>query len=184
MLRYTPVVAVRVGPGREARMSTRRDRMPQFNWPVFGPFLGIIATLLVVGIVVGVRVWPDGSGDGASVRSARDGANPDRDAPLPASPGTGGAGPVLLPPAVRELKLYSLSGRVSGSPTVRRGPGTQYPGVHVLQNGEEVHVIARSPGCEWYRILSLSDAEAQLWLPAIFVTVNGRVEDLPVLTPR
>ena len=103
---------------------------------------------------------------------------------LPSTPGAGGAGAALLPPQVRELKLGSLSALVTGTPSVRRGPGTQYLGDYTLHNGEEVHVIACSPGCEWYRILSLSDAEAQLWLPAIFVTVNGRVEDLPVLTPR
>ncbi|MGH2584991.1 MAG: SH3 domain-containing protein [Dehalococcoidia bacterium] len=159
-------------------MSHNRDWMPQFNWPVFGPFLGILATLLVVGVVIGVRLWPDGD------EPAVFGTNPEVDSPLPDTPGRGGPGPVLLPPAVEALRLNSLSARVSGVPTVRRGPGTQYAGVHQLQNGEEVHVIACSPGCEWYRILSLTDAEAQLWVPAIFVTVNGRVESLPVLTPQ
>lgn len=161
-------------------MSRNRDWMPQFNWPVFGPFLGIIATLLVVGLVVGVRLWPDG----AAENPAAFGTNPDQDDPLPTNPGTGGAGPLLVPPEVRELKLRSLPGRVSGTPSVRRGPGTQYPAVHPLSDGEEVHVIACSPGCEWYRILSLSDAESQLWLPAVFVTVNGRADSLPVLTPQ
>jgi len=164
-------------------MTSTRDRMPQFNWPVFGPFLGILATLLLVGAVVGVRLLSHDVDDPASVR-VTDGSNPDRDAPLPETPGTGGAGPVLLPPAVRELKLRSVPARVSGSPTVRTGPGTQYAGIHQLTNGEEIHVIACSPGCEWYRILSLSDATAQLWVPAVFATVNGRVDSLPVLTPQ
>jgi hypothetical protein len=157
--------------------------MPQFNWPVFGPLLGIIATLLIVGTIIGGRLASDRLGDSPATRTA-DGTNPDRDAPLPANPGTGGAGPDLLPPAVRELKLRSLPARVSGTPTVRSGPGTQYPGVHTLQNGEEVHVIACSPGCEWYRILSLTEATAQLWVPAVFVQVNGRTDTLPVLTPQ
>ena len=163
-------------------MSLTRDRMPQFNWPVFGPLLGIILTVLVVGVVVGVRVWPDG--EAMDDRARRDGSNPERDAPLPANPGTGGAGPALLPPAVQALKLQSLSARVIGTPSVRSGPGTQYPSTHTLRDGEEVHVIACSPGCEWLRILSLSDAQAQFWLPAVFLAVNGRVESLPVLTPR
>ncbi len=161
-------------------MSRSRDWVPQFNWPVFGPFLGIVATLFVVGLVVGVRLWPDG----AEEPSAALGTSPDQQDALPPQPGTGGPGPLLLPPAVQELKLHSLPARVSGTPNVRRGPGTQYPSVHMLADGEEVHVIACSPGCEWYRILSLSDAEAQLWLPAIFVTVNGRADALPVLTPQ
>lgn len=163
-------------------MIRSRDWMPQFNWPVFGPLLGILATFLVVGTVIAVRVWPatDSAGEQATVI----GGNPDRDAPLSANPGTGGAGPVLLPPAVRELKIRSLSARVTGSPTVRLGPGTQYPGAHALQTGEEVHVIACSPGCEWYRILSLTDANAQFWVPGTFLAVTGSPDTLPVLTPR
>ena len=163
-------------------MSRSRDRMPQFNWPVFGPLLGIIATVLIVGLVVGARLLPD-IGDSAPDQRVA-GTNPDRDAPLPQNPGTGGAGPVLLPPSVAELKLHSLAARVSGSPTVRGGPGTQYPGLHQLKEGEEVHVIACSPGCEWLRILSLIDAQAQHWVPAVFLTVAGRVDALPVLRPQ
>ncbi len=165
-------------------MSRSRDWMPQFNWPVFGPFLGIVATLLVVGLVVGVRLWPDQSSGGTPADSTALGTNPDRNAPLPPNPGTGGAGPVQLPPEVRELKLVSIPARVSGAPNVRGGPGTQYPSLHSLQNGEEVHVIACSPGCEWLRILSLSDGRAQHWVPSVFLTVSGRVEGLPVLTPQ
>ncbi len=164
-------------------MARNLDRMPQFNWPVFGPLLGIIVTLALVGVVLVPRLWPEGD-DPTRVQTITDGTNPDRNAPLPANPGTGGAGPVLLPPEVHELKLRSLSARVSGAPTVRQGPGTQYPGLHQLQTGEEVHVIACSPGCEWLRILSLSDAHAQWWVPAVFLTVSGRVESLPVLTPQ
>ena len=163
-------------------MSLTRDRMPQFNWPVFGPLLGIILTVLLVAVVIGVRVWPEG--DDAAGRSRAAGVNPARDAPLPANPGMGGAGPVLLPPAVEALKLRSLSARVIGTPSVRTGPGTQYSSTYALRDGEEVHVIACSPGCEWLRILSLTDAQAQLWVPAVFLAVSSPVETLPVLTPR
>lgn len=162
-------------------MSHSRDWMPQFNWPVLGPALGIIATLVVVGLVVSGRMW---GGSNRAPQPVASGGNPDRNAPLPANPGTGGAGPVLLPPAARELKLRSIPARVNGLPTVRRGPGTQYAGVGQLQHGEEVHLIACSPGCEWYRILSLTEPESQTWLPAVFVTVNAKTDTLPVLTPQ
>lgn len=165
-------------------MARSRDWFPQFNWPVFGPLLGIAATLVVVGLVVGARLWPDVSTSNRGSDPIASGTNPDRNAPLPENPGMGGAGPVLLPPDVRELKLRSLPARVSGSPNVRGGPGTQYPSLHQLQNGEEVHVIACSPGCEWLRILSLTDGRAQHWVPAVFLTVSGRVDALPVLTPQ
>jgi hypothetical protein len=162
-------------------MIRSRDWMPQFNWPVFGPLLGILATFLIVGSVIAVRVWPQGE-TGTSITAA--GTNPERDGPLSASPGTGGAGTALLPPEVRDLKVRSLSARVTGTPTVRTGPGTQYPGAYTLKQGEEVHVIACSPGCEWYRVLSLTDANAQLWVPGSFLAVTGKPESLPVLTPQ
>jgi hypothetical protein len=158
-------------------MSRDSDWLPQFNWPVFGPLLGAVVALIVVAFVVGARLWPAGG-------PSAFGTNPDRDAPVTATAGRGGPGPMLLPPEVRELKLHSLPARVNGTPTVRSGPGTQYGGVYQLTAGEEVHVIACSPDCEWLRILSLADAQAQLWVPAVFVSVNGRTESLPVLTPR
>jgi len=154
--------------------------MPQFNWPVFGPLVGILTVLFVVSFVIGSRVLarPESS----SVPSVATGSNPERDAPLPASPGRGG--PTLVPPAAAELRLFSLPARVLGAPTVRKGPGTQYGGLHSLQNGEEVHLIACSPGCEWYRILSLSDPGVQFWAPAAFLSVSGKPETLPVLKPE
>jgi hypothetical protein len=45
-------------------------------------------------------------------------------------------------------------------------------------------VIACSPGCEWYRILSLTDAEVQFWVPSAFLTLSGKSDGLPVLTPQ
>lgn len=161
-------------------MSRSHDWMPQFNWPVFGPVVGILGTLLIVGLVLSGRAW---GVDPPSPIASR-GGNPDRNAPLPANPGVGGAGPVLVAPAARELQLRSLSARVNGIPTVRSGPGTQYPGLGQISHGEEVHVIACSPGCEWLRVLSLTEPESQRWIPAIFLTVNGKTDALPVLTPQ
>jgi hypothetical protein len=163
-------------------MSRSPDWMPQFNWPVFGPFLGILATLLVVGAVVGVRLWPGGDNVAGTPILSVDGTNPDRDAPLPENPGVGG--PALQPPGARDARIRSLPARVSGTPGVRAGPGTQYPGLHQLKDGDEVHVIACSPGCEWLRLFSATDPQAQHWVPAVFLTVAGRVETLPVLTPQ
>jgi hypothetical protein len=160
-------------------MSQKHDWMPQFNWPVFGPLLGIIATLFIVSAVVGSRVLEREGGVGVTF-----GTNPERGAPLASNGGRGGPGPVLLAPEVEALKLRSLAARVNGTPTVRKGPGTQYGGLHSLQNGEEVHVIACSPGCEWYRILSLTDAEVQFWVSSAFLAVSGKADQLPVLTPQ
>ena len=43
-------------------------------------------------------------------------------------------------------------------------------------------MIACSPGCDWLRILSLTD-DGQRWIPSAFLTVSGRVDELPVQTP-
>jgi hypothetical protein len=96
-------------------------------------------------------------------------------------PGTGG-GVELRPPELVRSQLFSLSGRVTGSPTMRRGPGTQYPAVRQVADGQEYHVIACSPGCEWLRVLNLND-DGQWWLPAVFLDVSGELEELPILTP-
>lgn len=160
-------------------MIRRHDLLPQFNWPVFGPLLGILATLAVVSVVLLPRVWP-GSHDAPTTF----GANPQRNAPLPANPGVGGPDPALQAPPARAAALATLSARVLGTPTVRRGPGTEYPTGDTLVNGAEVHVIACSPGCSWLRLLTLGNADAQVWVPAVFLSVNGPVESLPVVTPR
>lgn len=95
--------------------------------------------------------------------------------------GTGG-GYDLRPPSAERAKVYSLSARVLGNPTLRRGPGTQYAPVQAASDGQEFHVIACSPGCEWLRIFTLGD-DGQWWLPANFLSLSGDVKTLPVLTP-
>lgn len=160
-------------------MIRRHNLLPQFNWPVFGPLLGIFATIMVVGLVLLPRVWPADQNTSAAF-----GANPQRDAPLPANPGIGGPDPALQAPPPRSAALATLSARVIGTPTVRRGPGTEYLTGDTLANGAEVHVIACSPGCSWLRLLTLGNADAQVWIPAVFLSVNGALDGLPVLTPR
>lgn len=47
---------------------------------------------------------------------------------------------------------------------------------------QELHVIACSPGCAWVRVFSLDD-DGQRWVPLVFLSVSGRLEELPVLAP-
>ncbi len=138
----------------------RRLSLPQFNWSVLGPLIVVLA--LVVGV----------SGFVASLMAGGTGRH---------VPGTGG-GYDLRPPELVKSQLFSLSARVNGSPTIRRGPGTQYPAVGKATDGQELHVIACSPGCEWLRVFNLND-DGQWWIPSAFLTVSGRVDELPVLTP-
>jgi hypothetical protein len=147
----------------------RKDEwFPQFNWPVFGPL--IVALALIVG--VSGLIWS------LSITNRSDASDRAAGGRVP---GTGGGVELRAPDAVRS-KLFSLSARVNGTPTIRRGPGTQYEVVSRANDGQEFHVIACSPGCEWLRLLSLTD-EGQWWLPAVFLSVSGKVEQLPVLSP-
>ncbi len=149
---------------------TFRLGFPQFNWPIFGPIMVLLALLVgISGFVVSLTME---SGAGSVSAGASGGR----------VPGTGGAEDLRPPDAVKS-KLFSLSARVNGNPTIRRGPGTQYATVNQATDGQELHVIACSPGCEWLRVFTLSDS-GQWWLPAVFVSVSGRVEQLPVLTPE
>ncbi len=149
-----------------------RFGFPQFNWPIFGPIVVLLALLVgISGFVVSLTV-DDGASSGAVSASSSGGR----------VPGTGGAEDLRPPDAVKS-KLFSLSARVNGAPTIRRGPGTQYPAVNQAVDGQELHVIACSPGCEWLRVFTLSDS-GQWWLPAVFVSVSGKVEQLPILAPE
>lgn len=134
----------------------------------------VVALALVVGLsglVVGFTDAPATGGGPVTLSTAR----------TPTAPGTGG-GTELRPPGVVRAQLLSLSARVSGTPTIRRGPGVQYAAVARASDGEEYHVIACSPGCEWLRVFTLTD-DGQWWLPSVFVSVSGDVARLPVLAP-
>ena len=143
--------------------------LPQLDWSVFGALVVVLALIVgISGFVVGLTASGErssGSDQGAQRRV----------------PGTGG-GVDLRPPELVRRQLFSLSARVNGAPAIRRGPGTQYPVVGKATDGQELHVIACSPGCEWLRVFTLAD-DGQWWIPAVFLSVSGRLEDLPVLTP-
>ena len=148
-------------------MPLRSGWLAQLNWSLFGPLIIVLA--LVVGLSGFIISLTDAGERGGAPAMAR------------RAPATGGGTALEAPEAVRS-QLFSLSARVSGTPTIRRGPGTQYPAVATLQDGEEVHVIACSPGCEWLRVFSLNDEE-QRWVPGVFLSVSGRLDELPVLVP-
>lgn len=147
-----------------------REVLPQFNWPVLGPLIVVLA--LIVG-VSGFIVTLTATGTRTNA--------PRRPAGESLAGGTGG-GADLRPPELVRSQLFSLSARVNGAPTIRRGPGTQYPVVAKAVDGQEFHVIACSAGCEWLRVFSLTD-DGQWWLPAVFLSVSGATAELPVLTP-
>jgi hypothetical protein len=150
----------------------RSSAFPQLNWTVAGPLIVVLALIIgISGFIVSLSVAGTGFGSSGN-EVATDGGY---------VPGTGGGVDLRPPPLVRS-QLFSLSARVVGSPTIRRGPGTQYAVVRTAAEGQEFHVIACSPGCEWLRVFSLSD-DGQWWLPSTFLNVSGKVEELPILTP-
>lgn len=147
-------------------LGSRRRSLPQLNWAVVAPLTVALALLVgASGFIYGLFA-PEG--DTTSVTAQR-------------APGTGGAAD-LRPPELVKSKLFSLSARIIGTPTIRKGPGTQYDEVFKVNDGQEFHVVACSPGCSWLRVFSLTETE-QWWLPSSFLSVSGDVSELPVLTP-
>ena len=66
---------------------------------------------------------------------------------------------------------------------VRAGPsaGGEYPIVGVLQQGEKVPALGRSPGGDWIEIVYPTVNGGVAWVYAYLVTVSGG--DLPVVEP-
>ena len=73
---------------------------------------------------------------------------------------------------------------------VRAGPsaGGEYPTVGVLQQGERVPALGRSPGGDWIKIAYPTVDGGVAWVYAFLVTVSGGelpiVEPPPTSTPR
>lgn len=147
---------------------SRRRSLPQLNWAVVAPLTVALALLVgASGFIYGF--FAPGSDIGSGVTAQR-------------APGTGG-GVDLRPPELVKSKLFSLSARIVGTPTIRRGPGTQYAEVFKVNDGQEFHVVACSPGCSWLQVFSLTGEQEQWWLPSTFLAVSGNIDELPILTP-
>ncbi len=66
---------------------------------------------------------------------------------------------------------------------VRAGPGVgdEYPIVGVLEQGEKVPALGRSPGGDWIQIVYPTVNGGVAWVYAYLVTVSGG--DLPIVAP-
>lgn len=73
---------------------------------------------------------------------------------------------------------------------VRSGPGAggEYPVVGVLQPGEKVPALGRSPGGDWVKIVYPTVSGGVAWVYSYLVTVSGGelpiIEPPPTSTPR
>ncbi|MFN8556830.1 MAG: hypothetical protein U0531_05585 [Dehalococcoidia bacterium] len=77
------------------------------------------------------------------------------------------------------LFVIGARGRGADDPARSRRPvrrGRTRPG------RARVAEIACNPGCEWLRVFSITD-DGRWWLPSSFLTVSGKVQELPVLAP-
>jgi len=64
---------------------------------------------------------------------------------------------------------------------VRAGPSQDYAIVGILQQGEKVPAIGRSPGGDWIKILYPTVNGGVAWVYSYLVTVSGG--DLPIVEP-
>ena len=62
---------------------------------------------------------------------------------------------------------------------VRSGPGTVYPIVGVLSQGDTVEVVVKNATGDWLQILYLANAEGRGWIAAAYVDLTGSLTQVP-----
>lgn len=63
---------------------------------------------------------------------------------------------------------------------VRSGPGTNYPIVARLNNGQSVALLGRNAGGDWLLVATPGDDSPFGWVAAAILATSATVDDLPV----
>ncbi len=71
-------------------------------------------------------------------------------------------------------------GRATTGVNLRAGPGTDYPKVGGLKEGESVEVLDRTSDGEWYRV-RLPD-EQLVWVAADYIAVESKIDVIPTIS--
>lgn len=72
-------------------------------------------------------------------------------------------------------------GRATTGVNLRAGPGTNYPKVGGLKEGESVEVLDRTGDGEWYRARLPSGQ--LVWVAADYITVESKIDAVPTIMP-
>jgi hypothetical protein len=95
--------------------------------------------------------------------------------------GQDGPGTATAMPVVSAAPAFAgLPGQVAASANVRAGPGTGYPIITVVYQGDKLTVLATDPAQDWLLVRS-SGQEG--WVSRSLVTISGNISALPKATP-
>jgi len=76
-----------------------------------------------------------------------------------------------------------LASPISQPVNCRFGPGISYSIIGALIIGRQAEVIGKSVDATWWYVKNPSDPSTSCWLSADFVSVEGNIETLPVVSP-
>ncbi len=98
-------------------------------------------------------------------------------APLPFT-----ATPTTIPPTVAPTASPSPTPRphvvAASAANLRGGPGVNYPLVGELRAGQEVNIIGRTAGSDWWQVAV--EGAGQAWVAGTVVKVQGPIDPVPV----
>lgn len=95
-----------------------------------------------------------------------------------AAPESGEEGTPTLTPTVSRSKKGAEAVVKVEALNVRTGPGTVYPRVARVKEGDRLGVKARNGSCTWLKVKTPGDKEG--WVSADYVELNVACEELPV----
>jgi uncharacterized protein YgiM (DUF1202 family) len=87
--------------------------------------------------------------------------------------------PIIVPPAVQTGEPYAV---FSKDTYLRTWPGTDYPVVGIIQQGQQAQIVGKDNEATWWAVLLPTEkvAAGMAWVSAMDVQANG-ADDAPVL---
>jgi hypothetical protein len=180
----------------QAVVGIQQGRLPTATWTQRPTFALAAAATTVPATAAGIRgdlppgvtVLPAASAGNGSATADANGF----DLVLLATPSPR-PGTVAPPtPPTRSASPTTAGSRASAQPTpyavvlptqadTRRGPGTAYDLVAAVSGGQELMVLGRSTGSDWWRVCCV--ANQPVWISGQEVALNNPTNLVPALTP-
>ncbi len=92
--------------------------------------------------------------------------------------------PAVVPTATTAPPLEGVTATVNVARlNLREGPGTGYPAIGVITNGEIVRVLGRTEISDWWRVCCLNGTTTAGWVASQYLTPNFDLNQATVLLP-
>ena len=103
---------------------------------------------------------------------------PSPTAPPTATPLPPTATPTAIPPTVAPTSTPRPRVVADKEANLRVGPGVNYPQIGQLRAGQEVSIIGRTAGSDWWQVAW--EGASQAWVAGTVVRVQGPIDTVPV----